>query len=151
MLKNILEKGSHFQVRHGGEMKRSNLLWIMIGMVGLFALPALFSELVQAEDKEILQLRQKISQLEARIEELEGLLNECVASRNKGVADEYGYQNKMNWRKLTVGMSQHQVRSILGEPTKVIKGVKILWYYPNIYGGFVSFDQSGKIVGWNEP
>ena len=132
-------------------MKRSNLLWMMIGLVGLFAPLALFSEPVQAQDQEILQLRQKISQLEAKIEELEGLLEECVASRKKGVPDEYGWQNKMNWRKLKMGMSQTQVRAILGEPTKVIEGVKTLWYYPNIYGGFVSFDKSGSTVGWNEP
>ena len=132
-------------------MKRSNLLWITIGMVGLFALLALPSHPIQAQDKEILQLRQKISELETRIEELERLLNECLASREKGAADEYGWQNKMNWRKLEMGMSQSQVQSILGKPTKVIKGVKTLWYYPNIYGGFVSFDQSGNIVGWNEP
>ena len=132
-------------------MKRSNLLWITRGVVGLFALLALFSQPIQAQDKEILQLRQKISELEAKIEELEGLLNECVASRKKGAADEYGWQNTMNWRKLEMGMSQSQVQSILGKPTKVIKGVKTLWYYPNIYGGFVSFDKSGNIVGWNEP
>ena len=132
-------------------MKRSNLLWITRGMVGLFALLAIFSQPIRAQDKEILQLRQKISELEAKIEELEGLLNECVASRKKGAADEYGWQNKMNWRKLEMGMSQSQVQSILGKPTKVIKGVKTLWYYPNIYGGFVSFDKSGNIAGWNEP
>jgi len=132
-------------------MKKSNLLWIVRGMVGLFALLALFSQPIQAQDKEILQLQQKISELEAKIEKLEGLLDECMVSRKKGEADEYGWQNKMNWRKLEMGMSQAQVRSILGEPTKVIEGVKILWYYPNIYGGFVSFDRSGNIVGWNEP
>ncbi|UCB48123.1 MAG: hypothetical protein JSW56_13350 [Deltaproteobacteria bacterium] len=132
-------------------MKPSNLLWKMIGTVGLFALLALFSQPVQAQNEEILQLRQKISQLEAKIGELEGLLRECVASREKGLADEYGWQNKMNWRKLKMGMPQSQVLYILGQPTKVIKGVKTLWYYPNIYGGFVSFDQSGNIVGWNEP
>jgi hypothetical protein len=132
-------------------MKRSNLLWIIRGMVALLALLALFSQPLQAQDDEILQLRQEIRELEAKIEELEGLLNECIASRKKGAADDYGWQNKMNWRKLEMGMSQARVRSILGEPTKVIKGVKTLWYYPNIYGGFVSFDKSGNIVGWNEP
>jgi hypothetical protein len=132
-------------------MKRSNFLWIMRGMVALFALLAIFSQPVQARDEEVLQLRQKISELEAKIEELEGLLNECIASRKKGTADEYGWQNKMNWRKLEMGMSQAKVKSILGEPTKVIKGVKTLWYYPNIYGGFVSFDKNGDAVGWNEP
>ena len=132
-------------------MKRSNLLWITRGMVGLYVLLALFSQPIQAQDKEILQLRQKISELEAKIEELEGRLNECVASRKKETADEYGWQNKMNWRKLEMGMSQSQVQSILGKPTKVIMGVKTLWYYPNIYGGFVSFDKSGNTVGWNEP
>jgi hypothetical protein len=136
---------------YGGEMKRSNFLWIIRGTVGLLAFLALFSQPIQAKDDEVLQLRQKMSELEAKIEELEGLLDECIASREKGAATDYGWQNKMNWRRLEMGMSQTQVRSILGEPTKVIKGVKTLWYYPNIYGGFVTFDQSGNIVGWNEP
>ena len=132
-------------------MKRSNLLWITRAIMGVFVLLVICSQPVHAQDAELLQLREKISELEGKIEELEGLLNECIASREKGLADEYGWQNKMNWRKLEMGMSQAKVKSILGEPTKVIKGVKTLWYYPNIYGGFVSFDKNGNAVGWNEP
>ena len=132
-------------------MKRSNLLWIMSGLAGLIALLAILSYPIHAQDEEVLQLRQRVSELEAKVEELEGLLNKCMASREGAKALEYGWQNKMNWRKLEMGMSQAKVRTILGEPTKVIKGVKTLWYYPNIYGGFVSFDKTGKAVGWNEP
>lgn len=129
--------------------------WNLVRVAGLVAgLVALFSLMAQsgrAEDPQIHELRQKILQLEKKTQELERLLGECMDSRQQGKPLGYGWQNKMNWRKLRVGMSQVQVRSILGEPTKVIQGVKTLWYYPNIYGGFVSFDQDGKIVGWNEP
>ncbi len=48
-------------------------------------------------------------------------------------------------------MKEDRVKGILGEPVKVIKGVKTLWYYPNFYGGYVSFDEGGKLIGWNEP
>jgi hypothetical protein len=48
-------------------------------------------------------------------------------------------------------MSEDQVRALLGEPVKEIKGVKTLWYYPSIYGGYVSFDEKGLLSGWKEP
>ena len=43
-------------------------------------------------------------------------------------------------------MKETQVTKILGEPVKVIKGVKTLWYYPNLYGGHVSFDEKGGLT-----
>jgi hypothetical protein len=43
------------------------------------------------------------------------------------------------------------VTKILGEPVKVIKGVKTFWYYPNMYGAYVSFDEKGAVNAWKEP
>ena len=94
------------------------------------------------------KLRQKINALEAKVLQLEGLLGEC---RELGTTAESGWQNKKNWRRLEVGMDETKVQSILGDPTKIIKGIQDLWYYPNIYGGYVSFDKDGKLAGWNEP
>ena len=133
-------------------MKRSHLEPIMKTLVALLAVPILIlSQPIFAQDQETEQLRQRVTQLEDRIEQLERLLNECMAAQKEGISDDDGWQNKMNWRKLEMGMSEEEVRSVLGKPTKVIQGVKTLWYYPNIYGGFVSFDKDGHLVGWNEP
>ena len=48
-------------------------------------------------------------------------------------------------------MKEPQVTKILGEPVKVIKGVKTFWYYPNMYGAYVSFDEKGSVNAWKEP
>ena len=34
---------------------------------------------------------------------------------------------------------------------KKIEGTRTLWYYPNIYCGYVFFDKNGLLSGWNEP
>ncbi|MFC1840575.1 outer membrane protein assembly factor BamE, partial [Thermodesulfobacteriota bacterium] len=62
-----------------------------------------------------------------------------------------GWWNNKSWRKLKEGMSREQVKKILGEPVKAIKGHREIWYYPNFYRGHVSFDEDGNLRGWNEP
>ena len=104
-----------------------------------------------AEDREGPQLRDRITELEARVKHLEGLLEKCLVADQGDGTVKYGWQNKKNWRKLEIGMGEKKVQGILGEPVKIIKGVQTLWYYPNYYCGYVSFDESGKITGWNEP
>jgi len=124
-----------------------NLASILGGLIflGLFAHP------LQAQDDETFLLQQEIDALELRIEQLETQLRESMEFREMLETGEFGWQNKMNWRKLEIGMPEGEVRSILGAPIKVIKGSKTLWYYPSIYKGFVSFDQNGNLAGWNEP
>jgi hypothetical protein len=106
---------------------------------------------VFAQDEELSQLRQRALELEEKRKALEGQLKECQESVRRHEEADHGWQNKKNWRSLELGMKEDRVKGILGEPVKVIKGVKTLWYYPNFYGGYVSFDEGGKLIGWNEP
>ena len=104
-----------------------------------------------SEDKDGPQLRDRIAELEDRVKHLEGLLEKCLVTDQGDSTVKYGWQNKKNWRKLEIGMDEKKVQGILGEPVKVIKGVQTLWYYPNYYCGYVSFNEAGQITGWNEP
>lgn len=104
-----------------------------------------------AQTDEVLQLRQRVIELEQKMRGLEDQLKQCDEARKRQQETDYGWQNKKNWRSLEIGMKEDQVKNILGEPVKVIKGVKTLWYYPNFYGGYVSFGENGRLTGWNEP
>ena len=129
-------------------MKRLSLrLFFVCGIVlSLAWVSPLFS---QQED--ISTLRQKNAALEAKVKELEALIKQCTEARNNQFSEDHGWQSKKNWRSLEVGMKDSQVTKILGEPVKVIKGVKTFWYYPSMYGGHVSFDDNGSVSGWKEP
>ena len=105
--------------------------------------------LSQQEDTS--KLRQENAALEAKVKELDALLKQCNEERKNQFSDDQGWQSKKNWRSLEVGMKDTQVTKVLGEPVKVIKGVKTFWYYPNLYGGYVSFDEKGAVSGWKEP
>jgi len=132
-------------------MKKSILRFSVSLVAVAIGLCLVLSPSVFAQDDEVSQLRQRVTELEQKVQELEALLTECTEAREKQEASSYGWQNKKNWRSLEIGMSESQVREALGEPVKVIKGVKTLWYYPNFYGGYVSFDEDGELTGWNEP
>ena len=131
-------------------MKRFFSILPVIMAMTIFISLTLNCRPVRSQDDEVLRLRQKISELEKRVNDMEKLLTICTEEQK--THDEMpGWQNKKNWRKLTTGMTKEQVESILGEPTKMISGVRTLWYYPNIYCGYVSFDEKGNLIGWNEP
>jgi len=104
-----------------------------------------------SQQEDISTLRQKNAALEAKVKELEALLKQHTEARKNQFSEDRGWQSKKNWRSLEVGMKQPQVTELLGEPVKVIKGVKTFWYYPNMYGGHVSFDDKGSVSGWKEP
>jgi thymidylate synthase len=135
----------------GFMMKPANLFGLVVAVS--FAVTLAWGQplIAQTQQDEVSQLRQKNMELENRVKELEALLKECVEAKKNQFPEDRGWENKKNWRSLESGMNEDQVKKILGEPVKVIKGVKTLWYYPNLYGGYVSFDDKGRLVGWNEP
>jgi len=132
-------------------MRRMNLGLTVTLLAAAFLLLPATALPVRAEQDEVNRLQKQITQLEARVKLLETLLEKCMAARHDETAVKWGWQNKKHWRSLEVGMNEKKVKEILGEPVKIIKGTKTLWYYPNFYGGYVSFDESGKLTGWNEP
>ena len=102
------------------------------------------------EDNDINALKQKITELEKRVKDLEGLLKVYSAKDGKNDTTT-GWLNKKSWRNLKKGMTQEQVKKILGEPVKAVDGFRTIWFYPNFYKSYVSFDDKGSLVGWNEP
>ena len=132
-------------------MFKKKFLFVLVAVFSLSLSGLPLYPIVSADENEIQRLQQKISELEERIQCLEKLLNECQYGYNTQMSVVFEWENKKNWRKLEIGMTESQVEGILGEPAKMIKGVRTLWYYPNKYCGYVSFDEKGRLLSWNEP
>ena len=127
--------------------KRSLRLFILFAIV----LSLTWASPLFSQQEDVSKLRQEKAALEAKVKELETQLKGCTEERNKQFSGDHGWQSKKNWRSLEAGMKEPQVTKMLGEPFKVIKGVKTFWYYPNLYGGYVSFDEKGAVSAWKEP
>lgn len=133
-------------------IKKKLALFSLLALFSFTIVPGtLFCPASSAEETEVQMLQNKISRLEERIQCMEALVNEYLLRDKTEMAVVYEWENKKNWRKLEYGMTEDQVQKILGDPAKMIKGVRTLWYYPNKYCGYVSFDENGRLSGWNEP
>ena len=97
-------------------------------------------------------LDDRVRDLERRIEQLEKQtsLPASIPSANK-LGQQDGWRQRENWRSLKRGMTESNVRSILGEPQKVDTfSTWSSWTYPS--GGNVRFGSGGgRVDGWVEP
>ena len=61
--------------------------------------------------------------------------------------------DKANWRRIKRGLSEADVETLLGNPTKVETiGPFTIWHYGEKDGGEVQFDGERRTVsGWTEP
>ena len=115
-------------------------------------LGALVSDTASAQS-----LEERIRELERRVGQLEQQIQQQPASgglSHKEIpARAAAWRNIENWRALRRGMTEDDVRSILGKPHKVDAGsFLILWYYDYPGGGSVRFSTSNSLLeAWTEP
>ncbi|MCK4338421.1 MAG: outer membrane protein assembly factor BamE [Candidatus Cloacimonetes bacterium] len=102
------------------------------------------------QSSEIKKLEARIVELEKRVAKLEALLEN---SKTREIEFLEKWKNRSLWRKLNVGMTKHQVETLLGEPRKIDGGSTLTyWYYSKeSWHSNISFDNSGSVYGWTEP
>lgn len=103
-------------------------------------------------------LEERLRELERRVEQLERKEAErqqtpSGAPRKTSRTAAEPWRQIANWRSLKLGMTDNDVRSILGDPDKVEVGSLVtLWYYEYPKGGRVRFSSSDhRVEGWTEP
>ena len=101
-----------------------------------------------ATDERIRLLEAQILQLNGRVAALEGMLNQAKASQQPIVTGE-GWKSRANWRKLRKGMSEDEVRALLGEPERLNGGSFSRWKYPSYEE--VVFHMNRGVYQWTEP
>ncbi|MFQ5890679.1 MAG: hypothetical protein ACE5JR_11585 [Gemmatimonadota bacterium] len=101
------------------------------------------SERVGKLEKEVEKLRLRVAHLEERL---------SVGAPSAEAAGPARWRDERSWRSLSKGMTKDDVIHILGEPVKTSRSTSIeIWYYPDAAGGWVSFDESGQVLGWTQP
>lgn len=119
---------------------------LRISAIGLALLTVTTTTLANDSDR-ITLLEKEVQELKLRLSNLEAP-QASSSHRSKVVASKDGWKSLSNWRSLRKGMSQDDVRSILGEPEVVrASGSFTYWNYSN---SEVTFHQE-RLYGWMEP
>ncbi len=86
-------------------------------------------------------LEQRITELENRLQKVERLLDEKFADDR--------WRDPILWSRIRPGMSESDVRKLLGKPNRIEKAIFTTWYYhkTSIDHSHVWFDE-GKVLGW---
>ncbi len=120
----------------------------MLNRVALVLLGVFASSAVLAQS-----IDDRVRDLERRVERLESqLLTQAAAPARRQVdGAQDGWKRLENWRSLQRGMTETDVRRVLGEPHRVDAfGSFAVWYYP-AGGSDVKFDRDRGVSGWSEP
>ena len=83
----------------------------------------------------------RIAELEARVAKLEKLYEE----KNS----EFRWKDPILWSRITRGMTEDDIRKLLGKPTRVEVAIFTTWYYhpTSKLHSHVWFDE-GEVLGW---
>ncbi|MBN1524317.1 MAG: hypothetical protein JW904_07545 [Spirochaetales bacterium] len=116
---------------------------LLIFIVFLFLTIQLF-----AQDSSTAELQQRITDLEKRVQ----ILEDTVQHLQSGSVDTPVPAGLEAWRKLKRGMTEDEVRRLLGEPDRIIaSGAMTIWYFGEpAWASMVNFVDN-KVNGWTEP
>lgn len=80
-------------------------------------------------------------QLEERLLKVERLLDEKFSDQR--------WQEPMLWSRIRTGMTEADIRKLLGEPSRIEHAIFTTWYYHKTSKdhSHVWFDE-GKVLGW---
>ena len=149
-------------------MSRSLLCLIAVAALSCTALAdAALAQARRDSSSEAELLRRRVVLLEDRVVTLErqiAALEEALRARTAAAAERPGpsyleldrtdgWRDRENWRLLRRGLSQIEVRYLLGAPGGMDAGdLFTTWYYPDPRGGRVRFDAlGGRVESWSEP
>lgn len=96
--------------------------------------------------RQVVLLERRTTDLEQRVLELEGLIK-VERPRDRRSSTSPNWRDVQNWRRLRLGMTEDNVRALLGEPERVVAGPLTYWYWADANVYFIS----GKLEGWSEP
>jgi hypothetical protein len=119
---------------------------IKTGLLGCLILTFTLNSFARDGDR-ITQLEKEVQELKLRLSRLESPQSNSNQQQRTIVAGE-GWKSLANWRSLKNDMSYDEVRSILGEPSRIEGGTLAFWYYSN--RGSVRFFND-KVNKWQEP
>jgi hypothetical protein len=99
----------------------------------------------QTLEDRVLELERRVGQLESQVAQP----NAPVIAKPAATKSD-GWRQRESGRALKRGMSDGDVRSLLGEAISVnVYGPFSVWQYPE--GGRVQFDSKDQVEGWIEP
>jgi hypothetical protein len=107
--------------------------------------------------RRVVQLEDRVATLEKEVARLERIVrSQAVAQARTPVEEAFpddGWRDRENWRRLEPGLSEVEVRYLLGEPARIaVIDFSTFWYYPAPRGGWVKLDREGRnVVSWAEP
>ena len=96
---------------------------------------------VQAQQPDAAALEKRITELETRLRKVEILLDEKFADDR--------WKEPILWSRIRPGMSESDIRKLLGKPARIEQAIFTTWYYhkTSIDHSHVWFDE-GKVLGW---
>ena len=97
-------------------------------------------------EKQFLILIRRVNELENRVAQLEK-----TAARANTPAKAPVAAGKEVWRQLKKGMTEGDIRQLLGEPKTINAGYLTYWYYSESRLGSHVIFVSGRVYGWDEP